>query len=353
MTARRPSALTFTTAPHTRRPPTLGAPRLRGAKGPTPPELYLDHGLGPLPRNTETSTLYLDLVKRALTNILYEDVPSWIFDRAANKISAAAQFDLGKRVNGDDGPTTAHTMIGIRRLENIQRCVEDVLEHQVPGDLVETGVLAGGATIFMRAILKAYNDTQRRVFVCDSFIRQPSTMPPKVARWAIKAAASVPNKEWQRQFFHILQALNPAKSFPHVAQPSDELVDFVMQILQNGDRMALPTHDTSLEGVKSNFARYGLFDDQVVFVKGYFSETLPQLETDAFALIRLDGDVFESTMDALESLYPKLSPGGYCIIDDFYTFSDCRKGVEDYRRRHGVADPIEIVDEHAVFWRKS
>src|SRR5207244_684219 len=121
--------------------------------------------------------------------------------------------------------------------------------------------------------------------------------------------------------------------------PSDELVDYVMQILQNGDKMALPTRDTSLAGVQSNFAKYGLLDDQVVFVKGYFSETLPDLDAKAFSLIRLDGDIYESTLDAMESLYPKLSPGGFCIIDDFSSFTDCRQAVEDYRAEQGIEDP--------------
>ncbi len=91
----------------------------------------------------------------------------------------------------------------------------------------------------------------------------------------------------------------------------------------------------------------------MVLVKGFFSETLSQLKTDAFAVIRIDGDVFESTMDALEALYPKLSAGGYCIIDDFHTFSQCRRAVEQYRHAHGAADAIEAIDDHGVFWRKS
>jgi O-methyltransferase len=52
-------------------------------------------------------------------------------------------------------------------------------------------------------------------------------------------------------------------------------------------------------------------------------------------------------------LYPKLSVGGFCIIDDFHTFSECRKAVEEYRRGHGIADTIEVIDDHGVFWRKS
>jgi O-methyltransferase len=242
-------------------------------------------------------------------------------------------------------------MIGIRRLENLQHCIESILKENVPGDLIETGVLSGGATIFMRAVLKAYGDTSRRVFVCDSFQNHPATPPPKVFQWLLKTAASVPDKTFRLELFRLLQKL--AKSAPPTSQPSEQLVDFVMQILQNGDRMPLPTRDTSIDGVQSNFSRYGLLDEQVVFVEGYFADTLPELEAESFALIRLDGDLYESTMIALESLYPKLAKGGYCIIDDYYSFSDCSKAVEEYRNQFGINEPVETIDYDAVFWRKA
>jgi len=320
---------------------------------PTSPEALVVNGLGPLPAEADAKALYLDLIKRALANILYEDVPSWIFDRASNKIVAAERFHLEHRITGEDSPTTAHTMIGMKRLDNIQFCLEEVLKNKVPGDVIETGVLAGGATIFMRAILKAHKDKRRRVFVCDSFMAQPTVPAPKLAQWLLKAAASVPDKAWQRQLFNILQTVNPVKSLPHAQNPGDDLVEYAMQILQNGDKMAIPKRDTSLEGVRANFARYGLLDEQVVFVKGYFSETLPDLDSNALSLIRLDGDLYESTMDSLENLYPKLSHGGYCIIDDFSTLTDCRKAVENYRAKHGITDALQTIDYQAVFWQKS
>ncbi|HEX4019703.1 MAG TPA: TylF/MycF/NovP-related O-methyltransferase [Acidobacteriaceae bacterium] len=319
----------------------------------TPPADYAKHGLGPLPNDSDGRALYLDLMKRAVANILYEDVPSWIFDRTSRKITAGDRFRLDKRVTGEDGPTAAHTMIGLKRLDNIQHCLEEVLSSGVPGDVIEAGVLAGGATIFMRAILKAHGDTTRRVFVCDSFVAQPTAAPPKFVQWTLKAAASIDDRDWQRNFFRVLQSINPAKAVPDVKDPSDELVGYTMQVLQNGDRMAVPTRDTSLAGVRSNFARYGLLDDQVVIVKGYFSETLPGLDAEAFSLIRLDGDLYESTMDCLENLYPKLSSGGFCIIDDYHELPDCRRAVEEYRSRQGIEDRIEAIDYHGVYWRKS
>ena len=64
-------------------------------------------------------------------------------------------------------PLRVHTMIGLKRLKNIQFCVEDVIQKQIPGDIIETGVWRGGATIFMRAILKAYDVIDRNVWVAE------------------------------------------------------------------------------------------------------------------------------------------------------------------------------------------
>jgi cephalosporin hydroxylase len=56
-------------------------------------------------------------------------------------------------------------------------------------------------------------------------------------------------------------------------------------------------------------------------------------------------------MDALEALYPRLSAGGYCIIDDF-ALEGCKQAVIDYRKRHGITAPIETIDWTGRFWRK-
>jgi predicted O-methyltransferase YrrM len=87
----------------------------------------------------------------------------------------------------------------------------------------------------------------------------------------------------------------------------------------------VPFLAVSREDVERNFAKYGLLDDRVVFLQGWFKDTLPSAPIGKIALLRLDGDMYESTMDALQNLYPKLSPGGYCIIDDF--FGPCRLAV--------------------------
>lgn len=268
--------------------------------------------------NTAES-LYLDLMKRCLVNLLYGELEAWpveprrflkrklvaAFKARGIKMVWDKPFDPDDRVYGRNWPAGAHTMIGFKQLDNLQFCVEDVLAKNVPGDLIETGVWRGGATIFMRAILKVYGVTDRRVWVADSF----NGLPP-------------PNSE---------------------VYPADMDADF----------HKFKLFAVTCDEVKSNFEKYGLLDEQVCFLKGWFRDTLPGAPIEKLAVIRLDGDMYESTMDALVSLYPKLSIGGYLIVDD-YGLPGCRKAIHDYRKLHAITDEMQPVEGYgAVYWQRS
>ena len=240
--------------------------------------------------------LYLDLLKRTIANTIYGDENAGPWQPPV--------FDLALRTVGADWPKHAHSMIGLTRLDNLQNCVEDALSRGVPGDLVETGVWRGGAAILMRGILKAYGVTDRLVWLADSFEGLP---PPD------------------------------AEQYPHDAGDRHHEYRFLA---------------VSLEEVQENFSRYGLLDDQVRFLKGWFRDTLHAAPIERIAVLRLDGDMFESTWQALASLYPKLSSGGYVIIDDYKVIPGCRSAVDEYRSRHGITDDIREIDWAGVFWRR-
>jgi O-methyltransferase len=105
--------------------------------------------------------------------------------------------------------------------------------------------------------------------------------------------------------------------------------------------------------VQEHFRRFDLLDDNVRFLKGWFKDTLPSAPIEKLAVMRLDGDMYESTMDALKALYPKLSPGGFVIIDDYGCIPACKKAVEDYRAAHGIVEQIVTIDWSGVYWRKA
>lgn len=216
-----------------------------------------------------------------------------------------AQYDPSLRREGKDWPVQAETMIGRKRLSQLQHCIEEVLHEHIPGDLIECGVWRGGATIFMRAVLKAYGDVHRQVWVADSFNGLP---PPD------------------------------AENYP--ADKGDRLHRF--------QQLAV-----SVEEVKANFIRYGLLDDQVQFLPGWFKDSLRTTSIDRLAILRADGDMYESTTQILTYLYPKLSVGGYCIIDDYGAVPGCRQATDDYRRQQGVTEPLQWIDWTGVFWQRT
>jgi Macrocin-O-methyltransferase (TylF) len=199
-----------------------------------------------------------------------------------------------------------HTMCGTRNLITVREAIEDVLKNEVPGDLIETGVWKGGMTVFMRGILKAYDCRNRKVWVADSFEGLPKPDPESNLK--------------------------------------DALFWYLMGPLQ---QLAIP-----FEYVEALFKRYNLLDDQVQFLSGWFCDTLPKANIEKLAVIRMDGDLYESTRDALIHLYPKLSPGGYLIVDDYGVPCGCRQAVDEYRQEHDISAPLLPITEDSVYWKK-
>lgn len=271
--------------------------------------------------------LYLDVVKRTLTGALAEDSDSvlggvrWQGNPSAAKRLASAfaslasrfnieiaikkPYDAGLREVGRDWPSRAESMIGLKRMTNIEECITSIFLDDVPGDLIETGVWRGGAAIFMKANLKAWNDQDRTVWVADSFEGLP---PPDASRY-----------------------------------PADA-----------GDRnFQLGGLAVGAQVVRHNFERFGLLDERVRFLVGWFKDTLPTAPISSLSLMRLDGDMYESTIQALEALYPKLSPGGFCIVDDYGSHSSqAGQAVRDYRSANGIDEEVVDIDGSGAYWRR-
>lgn len=263
--------------------------------------------------------LYLELLKKCLTRYDFGDswspvepprsaLKAFLYRRIEQRTNRAIGFQrlpLNRRARelGRDWPLEAETMIGLERLNNIRECVTDVVKRGVPGDLIETGVWRGGATIFMRGVLAAYGDTERTVWVADSFEGLPKPSG--------KYAADDGDPHWTYSVLAV-----------------------------------------SEEQVRANFERYGLLDDQVRFLKGFFQDTLADAPIEQLAVARLDGDMYESTIVALDALYPKLSIGGYLIVDDYGAIAACRQAVDDYRRDHVIAEPLVEIDWTGVYWQR-
>lgn len=289
---------------------------------------------------TELTRQYLDLLKKSLLNELYvenearlvhtfscmlnnrpleysqyfnitRDQSSLVNSLLDCKLTGSTLVLTHSAADGGARPATelrnitelSHTMIGRKRLENVQYCVETVLAENIKGDLIETGIWRGGACIFMQGILKAYGATDRNIWAADSF-------------------EGVPPPTWLE----------------------DEGFDISARVL--------PVLAVSLDEVKELFSRYGLLDENVKFLKGWFKDTLKSAPIEQLAILRLDGDLYESTMDALISLYDKVTPGGFVIVDDYGSCPPCKRAIDDFRSQRGIADTLHIIDVQSVYWRK-
>lgn len=259
-----------------------------------------DAGLSP---DSTTADLYLDLLKKTLTRTISPDLYAEIPANTSTPMKAvryrayAGLLKMLRPLNLSLVHTvrpTGETMVGMELMDHLHRCLDTIVRERVPGDLIETGVWRGGVTIFMRAFLRVHGDP-RRVWLADSFEGLPK---PNTTDYPQDRGDAL----WSQSYLAV-----------------------------------------SMDQVKANFRKYNLLDDQVRFLKGFFSDTLPTAPIESLALMRLDGDMYESTIVALRSLYPKLSPGGFVIVDDYGMIPACDQAVHDFRREAGITEPLQTI----------
>jgi hypothetical protein len=206
------------------------------------------------------------------------------------------------RIEGMDEPNNGFTMIGLKRMDNLHNMLEYVRLNNIEGDLIETGVWRGGATIYMKYYCKLYN-MKKKVFVCDSFKGLPK----------------------------------PSGKF------SADLGD---------EHYMYDSLKVSLENVQNNFKKFDCLDDDVIFIEGFFGETLPNnKKIKKISLLRMDGDMYESTHDVFYSLYHKVTEKAPIIIDD-YCLSGCKKCVDDFISDNNITQTINNIDRCGVYWFK-
>lgn len=205
------------------------------------------------------------------------------------------------RLYGRDWPHSAHTMIGLKRMNNLHESLDYVRENNIQGDFIETGVWRGGASIFAKKYFDLYG-MNRKVFVADSFKGLP---PPQVQEDA---------------------------GDPH------HTIDFLR---------------VSLADVQNNFKLYGALDENVIFLEGWFEDTLPNnTSIGELSVLRMDGDMYKSTMDVFDSCYHKVVKGGRVIIDD-YCIPNCKNAVHKFREVNSFTEEITVIDQCGIFWTKN
>ncbi len=265
---------------------------------------------------------YLDLLMATLVDLIYaenelrievlrrrgpeEKIDTRVLRDIRWQANERYEHIVSAKLDGSD-PTVslyAHTLVGQRRLQNLERCAARVFSEGISGDFVEAGVWKGGAAIFLRALQVAYAQPQRSTWLADSFAGLPAPSHPVDKRYGLD--------------------LTEAQS-PWIA--------------------------IDQRTVQDNFRAYDLLSENVRFLTGWFEDTLPSAPIKQIAILRIDADYYASTHQALSGLYDRVSPGGWVIVDDYFAFEPCRRAVDEFLGGHPRVE-IRRIDCHAICWRK-
>ena len=255
------------------------------------------------PVTERANEFYLEMIKSMVSATVFNQAEKSVIP--GNNNIGTRPLNLESRRGGNDWAYFGDTMTGWKRLDNVWKLLKQVVEDDIPGDYIETGVWRGGSSVFARAVMNVYGQSNRRSYVCDSF----AGLPPG------DRALDRADKNWDKMHWYL----------------------------------AIPEAI-----VAENFLKYGLLDHNVIFAKGFFNETMPEISKRAkqFSVMRLDGDMYESTVDVLYNLYNKLHIGGYVIMDDWFGFPS-KTACEDFFRVHGIAPEIVPIDKLSAYWKKT
>lgn len=207
-----------------------------------------------------------------------------------------------RRVGDECWPLEADSMIGVYRMRNVKELMQNAIENNIEGDFVETGVWKGGACVMANAVIYETNQqSSRRVHVFDSFEGLPE---------------------------------------PYMTEDAGDSHHTI-------DCLAI-----SLDTVKKVFSSYGLLTENVIFRKGWFKDTMKNTDDiDKIAILRLDGDMYSSTIEVLEALYNKVPVGGFIIVDD-WLLPGARKAVIDFANERSFIPNMIHIDKNSCYWIK-
>jgi hypothetical protein len=254
--------------------------------------------------NERSINSYLEFLKLFVTGLCYGEEEKTVLPSLGKNRAKLKPLNIEARQRGNDWTYLGSTMTGHERLKNVKYLLEDVFQKNVRGDYIETGVWRGGSSIFARGVIRAHGQQHRKSFVCDSF----KGLPPG------ERTFDAGDKGWDNT----------------------------------------PYLEVSTEIVAGNFNTAGLLDKNIIFAQGFFNATIPPLSNmvESLAIIRFDGDIYESAVDVLYHLYEKLSIGGYFIMDDWFGFPS-KTACEDFFAVHGISPDIIPIDDLSAYWQKT
>jgi len=277
--------------------------------------------------------LYLDLLRRSLTHYTIRNSHRGDYAAILGRERCLSENDVdgiclgdwdlyyspsglagGNTCTSDPCPATGNNAA---HLIQVQLIIEEVMRNGVEGDFIEAGVFRGGFIVYMRGVLAAHGDPPNRsVIAADSF----QGIPPNSTLGTAMDTM-----------------LRDEVNFSDLNQQEELTNDWSQR------------YAAGKEVLRDNLRRFGLLDERLKIVEGYFNESLTDSkEIKKLSVIRLDSDAYESITDSLEGLYSKLSVGGYVIIDDMH-LPAVHLAVSHFRSKYNVTEPVLPVPNDYVY----
>ena len=190
------------------------------------------------------------------------------------------------------------TLTSMQKLLPLVDAVRYTAEHEIPGAAVECGVWRGGSMQAVAWTLLDAGVDDRDLHLYDTFegMSEPTGADVQTSSRA-KAA----------------------------------------DLLARGKARCI----ADLDDVRLGMSETGYPSERIHFHQGKVEDTIPEQAPEQISLLRLDTDWYESTKHEFEHLYPRLSPGGVLIIDDFGSWDGARKATLEWLEESG--EPLLLV----------
>jgi len=198
-----------------------------------------------------------------------------------------------------------YTITSVQKMYALYIATKYIVEHNIPGDLVECGIFKGGSSMLMALTLRKLNTTQRKIYLYDTYTGMPK-----------------PSKDDTNYRNEDMEGLWKRK-----------------QKKDHNELLYGP-----LDEVRANMYSTGYPQENIKFVKGMVEETLPKIIPDKIAILRLDTDWYESTYHELLHLFPRLSVHGVLLLDDYGCLKGAKKATNQYFKENGIKVLLNRVD---------
>ena len=251
-------------------------------------------------------------LKKEVTLFLRDRVRSAVrktgFDIVRKKVGDASEFppDFAPHHVSIINAVKEHTMTSQERIFGLIEATHYITRRNIPGSIVECGVWRGGSMMAVALALDRLDVRDRELHLFDTFEGMPKPQEVDVDMRG-----------------------NPAMPAFAEARIGEDKSDYC--------RATLPD-------VQAAMASTGYDEERIHFHKGKVEVTIPSAATGKIALLRLDTDWYESTRHELEYLYPRLSPGGILIIDDYGHWCGSRKAVDEYIEKYAPSLFLSRID---------